>query len=662
MKTAPGIFCLIFGSIILVSCGGSSDSGLSADAGDDLTIDEGGTVSLNGSYDEETGSVVVNWTQIVGPPVEFSATDILNPEVEFPRTSENLDVVLRLTVSDNSSDDSDDIRIRVINLQNGPAGPSPQGIDDGGRDDRRGAPPEGPRDLGTRPVRTYDGSGNNLDNEEWGTAFSHLQRIANADYEDGISSLAGDSTRPSARAISNMVMNQEEGQSLPNSFGHTDMVWQWGQFIDHDLDLTDGAEEAANITVPLGDPQFDPDSTGTVEIPFSRALYDPDTGTSLASPREQENEITSWLDGSMIYGSDDGRALALRVGEDSAFLATSENNLLPFNPDTLANAVGFVQDPTTLFLAGDVRVNEQIGLSVMHTLWVREHNRIAQNLIDDGVSDDPEALFQHARRLVVAKLQKITYDEFLPALLGPSALPAYAGYQDDINPTIYNEFSVAAYRFGHSLVNQQLWRLDAEGNETADGHLSLREAFFTAIDVLIEEDSIDPILRGLATQPHQAVDAFVIQDIRNFLFGAPGDGGLDLPSLNIQRGRDHGVPSFNDMREAMGLDRYTLFSEITDDTELQTKLSEAYGGAIDEIDLWVGGLSEDAVGQSQFGELFHEIISKQFQELRGGDRFWYQIDLAGPELNAIENVTFAQVIRDNTSIGDELQDDVFSVP
>ena len=145
--------------------------------------------------------------------------------------------------------------------------------------------------------------------------------------------------------------------------------WQWGQFIDHDIDLTDGsADEPQNIIVPMGDIFFDPEETGKAIIPFNRALFDPNTGTDSSNVRQQENEISSWIDGSMIYGSSDDRAAALRVGPDSPYLKTSDGDLLPFNTDSLSNANGPRAEPESLFLAGDVRANEQIGLTALHTL------------------------------------------------------------------------------------------------------------------------------------------------------------------------------------------------------------------------------------------------------------------------------------------------------
>lgn len=363
--------------------------------------------------------------------------------------------------------------------------------------------------------------------------------------------------------MSNQVINQNDGVSIPNTFDGTDFVWQWGQFLDHDIDLTDGAEESADIIVSAGDVHFDPDSTGTAVISFNRALFDPNTGFTAANPREQENEITSWIDGSMIYGSSDERITALRVGSESPLLETSEGNLLPFNETSLTNANGFITDPTRLFLAGDIRANEQLALATMHTLWVREHNRIAEALADDFPNNTADEIFELTRRLVVAKIQMITYNEWLPVLIGSGAIPAYAGYDAAINPSIYNEFSGASFRLGHSMLNERLLRLDASGNEIADGHIDLSAAFFTAPMILTSESSIDPILRGLATQRHQALDEMIVDDLRNFLFGAPGDGGLDLASLNIQRGRDHGLPDYNSMRVAMGLPAVLSFGDIS---------------------------------------------------------------------------------------------------
>ena len=463
------------------------------------------------------------------------------------------------------------------------------------------------------------------------------------------------------RTISNTLALQAEDETLPNTFGTSDFAWQWGQFLDHDINLTDGSDfESADISVPAGDLWFDPTATGDAVIPFNRALFDPETGTDFSNPREQENEISSWIDGSMIYGSDTDRLAELRVGPTSPFLKTSDGNLLPFNVNGLNNANGFVSDPGSLFLAGDVRANEQVGLAAMHTLFVRDHNRLAAQIQQDQPQLTGQEVFEATRRLVVAKLQIITYNEHLPALMGPDPLPPYNGYQPSVNGTIFNEFSAAAYRLGHSMVNDNILRLNADGSAIDAGHLSLRAAFFTAPSVLTSEHDIDPILRGLAAQRHQKVDLQIVDTLRNFLFGQPGSGGFDLTALNIQRGRDHGLSSYNDTREAVGLSRYSTFSDITSDTETVANLADVYT-SVDDIDLWIGGLAEDPVSGSQLGPLFQEILIRQFTALRDGDRFWYQNYLTDDELEQVRGTTLADVIRNNTDIGAELQDNVFFV-
>lgn len=545
---------------------------------------------------------------------------------------------------------------------------SPQGLDDNVETRRNtvlGRPGRNtfnPIVQNGREVRSYDGTGNNRRHPTWGASFSQLQRLAPAAYTDGVSSMAGSHLK-SAREISNLIVSQADGESIENSYNTSDFLWQWGQFIDHDIGLTDGSTaEQEPITVPTGDVFFDPLSTGEVVIPFSRAIYDPDSGTDRRNVREQENEISSWIDGSMIYGSSRERNQALRAGPNSPFLATSEGNLLPFNNEDLANANGFFSDPSALFLAGDVRANEQAGLTAMHVLWVREHNRIAALIQQQRPEMPNDAVYELARRLVIAEIQIITYNEYLPALLGENTMPPYRGYDERVNPTIYNEFSAAAYRFGHSEVSDTLLRLDENGDTDTQGNLSLREAFFGAAQLFNDEHGIDSLLRGMAAQKHQAIDAQVVNNLRNFLFGAPGAGGFDLVSLNIQRGRDHGLSSYNETRLAMNLRPARRFADINPDSVIQTNLFNAYG-SVDDVELWVGGLAEQPMASrgSQLGELFTAINVKQFDRLRAGDRFWYQHYLTPEEKAMVQDVTLAKVIQMNTDIGEELQDKVFYV-
>jgi hypothetical protein len=495
------------------------------------------------------------------------------------------------------------------------------------------------------PFRSIDGRGNNPLHPERGSAGVALLRRESIDYADGISSPAGPH-RASARQISSHVA--AASGSMPCAAPVTDFLWQWGQFLDHDLDLTNTAapSEPLPIAVPPGDPQFDPSGTGTATIAFRRSEF----ATVVDGARQQINAITAFIDGSQVYGSDDIRARALR-GPDGS-LRVSAGNLLPFNTLGLPNAPT-PHDPT-LFLAGDVRASEQPGLTALHTLFVREHNVLAA--VARQLGFDPENAYQIARALVGAELQAITYREFLPVLLGRGALRPYRGYRADVDPGIANSFSTAAFRLGHSLLPPRLLRLGPDGLPIRAGHLPLRQAFFAPGETVAH--GIEPILRGLAAQRPQEVDTQVIDDVRNFLFGPPGAGGFDLAALNIQRGRDHGLPSYTRARIDHGLAPARAFADITQDRVVQGRLAMAYA-QVDDVDLWVGGLAEDHVPGAMVGELFWHILVDQFERLRDGDRFWYEIALPPELVRFVEERTLARIIRANTPIGAELQDDVF---
>ncbi|MDH3652798.1 MAG: hypothetical protein OEN21_00880 [Myxococcales bacterium] len=514
--------------------------------------------------------------------------------------------------------------------------------------------PPDPSEQPTGQYRSIDGTGNHETHFELGAANTTLRRGMSVHYGDMVASMGG-SSRPSPRAISNAVC--ADSQRPPNALGASDFLWQWGQFVDHDIDLS-GEQEPAEpmpIPVPSGDPFFDPAGTGFMTIDANRSIYHPGTGNDPAYPRQQLNQITHFIDASNVYGSDLIRAAIMRTNDGTGRLLVSTGNLLPFNTPGLPNAGGTGPE---LFLAGDVRANEQVALTAMHTLFLREHNRLAAEIATNNPALTGEEIYQEARRIVGALMQVITYNEFLPALLGPNALNPYTGYRWSTSPAIMNEFSTAIYRFGHSALSPTLLRLDAAGNEIPSGHLLLRQAFFRP-DRLVNEGGIEPILRGLASQPCSAIDTELVDDVRNFLFGPPGSGGFDLASLNIQRGRDHGLPSYNEARRALGLLPIASFTEFGSDPATQARLASVYAD-VDEIDLWVGALAEDPVNGGHVGEVAFRVIKMQFEALRNGDRYWYRAGGFSPqEVADLEGTTLADVIRRNTTIGAELSDDVF---
>jgi len=515
-----------------------------------------------------------------------------------------------------------------------------------------------PRTTGTTPtgrprpsLRTAAGASSPLPPPQ-----EPLLRLADPDYEDGVSAMAG-AGRPSPREISNRIFTQSG--PLPSDRRVTDMLWQWGQLVDHDIDLTAaGDTEPAPIPVPLGDPFFDPLGEDGKVIPFQRSIYDPATGTDPANPRQQMNTITGWIDASNVYGSEPVRTRALRTLDGTGRLATSAGGFLPFNQDGLPNAGGDAR--TDLFLAGDVRANEQVGLTAMHTLWVREHNFWADLVSAAQPSLSGDEIYQAARSVVTAEMQAITYREFLPLLLGRNALGRYFGFDPSVDPRICNEFSTAAYRLGHTMLSPTLQRLDADGSPIPEGPLALRDAFFSP-DELVRV-GLEPYLKGLTAQIMQRIDTRVVDDVRSFLFGPPGAGGLDLVSLNIQRGRDHGLPDYNSVRIAYGLAPVAGFAEITGDVTVQTRLEAVYGN-VNDLDVWVGALAEDHVPGTLVGELLHAALSDQFRRLRDGDPNWYQNRLSPPAARMIETQTLAKVIARNTELRrEDLQPNVFLLP
>lgn len=526
---------------------------------------------------------------------------------------------------------------------------------------RQPAPSRPPRQqppaTPTEALYSVTGVGNNLGNPSWGAVGVDLLRFTPSAYADGRSAPAGGS-RPSARALSNALSTQTA--SAANGRQMSDFLYVFGQFLDHDIGLTTTtSNESMPIAVPSGDPSFDPSGTGTKQMPFTRSTFNSASGTS--NPRQQTNVITAFVDGSQVYGSDAARAAALRTFT-SGKLKTSAGNMMPFNSGGFPNANdAHVVADSRLFLGGDVRANENVELISLQTLFVREHNRQAGVISANNPSLSDEQIYQQARRIVIGELQAITYNEFLPALLGQGVMPAYRGYRSNVNPGIANEFSTAAFRFGHSMLDGEIGRLNNDGSATPQGPIALRNAFFNTnpFDPALpnHQGDIDPFLKSAASGNTQEVDLKIVDDVRNFLFGAPGSGGFDLASLNIQRGRDHGLADYNTVRAAYGLPPVTSFSQISSNPATAAALQAAYG-SLANIDLWVGGLAEDHTARGSLGPLFTRIVADQFARLRDGDRFYYENSLGGPPLDQVRHATLSRVIRANTALTN-IQPNVF---
>ncbi len=485
-------------------------------------------------------------------------------------------------------------------------------------------------------TRTYDGVSNNLISPRAGSAGTDLVRHSATAYGDGIGDLAA--RNPTPRIISNTFCSSNSDQV--NSLNLNNMFWMWGQFLDHEVSITPtNSNEPANMTTP------NDDSFPNYTIPFDRSKYT----AGISTPRQHITTISSYIDGTNVYGFNSERMVALRLMDGSGKLSTAlaDNNetIPPHNMQELENAAPQGSDPSDFFLCGDIRSNENIHLTAMHTLFIREHNRLCDIIVLNrkNMSGRDELIFQHARRIVYGEMQQITYHEFLPALLGTFAPSTTQNYSNTVDPGIDIEFSTVGYRFGHSLLPSTI-------KVGLDSNVLLKDAFFTPS--FIQQNGIDDLLVGAANSLCNELNTKITDAIRNFLFGAPSGGMmLDLASLNIQRGRDHGIADYNTLRQAYGLLKVTNFSQITSDVSLRTLLSQTYT-TVDDIDPWVGALAEDHLPSAAVGALLKEMMVDQFTRLRDGDRFWWERDVAlsVADKKIISTSTCASVVKRNISV------------
>src|SRR5262249_14998304 len=158
------------------------------------------------------------------------------------------------------------------------------------------------------------------------------------------------------------------------------------------------------------------------------------------------------------------------------------------------------------------------------------------------------------------------------------------------------------------------------------------DAFFNPA-VMSAPGAEDGLLKYLSSDVAQSVDLKMVDSVRNVLFGAPGSGagGQDLFALDVQRGRDVGLPTLNETRIAYGLQPYTSFKQISSDPTVQAGLQQLYG-SVNNVELFVGGLAENHAAGSSVGSTFGAIIADQFESLRDGDRLWYQNIFSGSDL------------------------------
>ena len=480
----------------------------------------------------------------------------------------------------------------------------------------------------TLDFRTVDGSNNNRADPTLNQANTDFARVGPANFADGFNEMT---TGPNPRTISNIVVAQEDaGEDGPhltddNGIALSGMMYAWGQFIDHDLDLQK-SDTTKDISIPI--PAGDPLLSGS--IPLTRVAIDPETGVP-GKPATAINTVTGWLDGSQIYGSDAATAASLRTAD--GHMKMSEGDNLPI--------VDGPQGPA--FAAGDVRAQENPDLTALQVLFVREHNYQVDRLQEEHPRWSGDRLYETAKAITTAEMVNITYSEFLPHLLGEDAIERYRGYDPTVDPRITEEFAGAAYRFGHSIVSDEISAISNLGEFTSEQ--TLAESFFEPPETFAATGA-DGLLRHLSGDLANPLDAQIVDGLRNFLFDPPD--GMDLAAINIQRGHDLGLGTLNQTREALGLAPYTSFDQLSSDPETAAAFEKAYG-SIDAVDLWAGGLAEDHTEGAVIGPTFGRIIGDQFTALRDGDRYYFENQKFDREtMREIESTTLSDLILRDT--------------
>lgn len=419
---------------------------------------------------------------------------------------------------------------------------------------------------------------------------------------------------PSARRISNAV--HSSSSDIFDKRNLNEITTFFGQFIDHTIVATPlNKSEPLHIDVDKDDPIF---ANVTANGDKGKLLF---FRSSRVRVRERDNEqrpqnsLPSALDLASVYGPSEERASFLRT-KKNGLMKTSSKDMLPLNTNfNNAPRIG-----PEFFLAGDHRANEHPALTAIHTIFVREHNSIARELKSAFPTINDEGLFQMARKINIAEFQKIVFNEWYPSITG-AQLPRYKGFKNNVDPTVSLLFSTAAFRVGHTMVGPGVNRA-SRGNKRLPP-FDLKSMFFRGANV-VRRNGIDVFLRGAIINRAQRIDVEVRDSLRNFLFTRiEEEEGIDLIALNIQRGRDHALPSFNAIREKFKIGKAVRYSQITKNRAVQAKLQSVYP-SVSRLEAWPGLIAEDQAPGSSMGRTMLAVWKAEFRRLRDGDRFFYQ--------------------------------------
>ncbi|KAK7102407.1 chorion peroxidase-like [Littorina saxatilis] len=547
-----------------------------------------------------------------------------------------------------------------------------------------------------RRYRTYDGTCNS--GSERGAAFSYVKRFMPPHYQetstrvDGPriwSKISSGRLLPSARAVSRAV---HKPKAKKTSF--TLLLMQLGQLLDHDMSIVPVATEFDDTIKCCGvPPEEQYHDCFPIEIPsddhhFDKCMEfvrsDPLTflNGTVPQPRTHLNAITAYLDAAMVYGSDRMKAKKLRSNNGTgALLKTKMYKGKARLPEGHEEDCINLSHSHFCAMAGDDRVNEQPGLTAIHTVFHLEHNRLVRKLakvilfrqgrpysakaIEDFLQTAPavlqERMYQVVRKLLGGVWQNIVYNEYVPLLVGPELMSRYklwagrrATFDKEVDASIATEFLTAAFRFGHTLVNDMM---------LTDKMHKLKDLYSTSAHNL---ENYPNVIKGLVTPINhaEAFDPNVATSLVDHLFenNKAGRPGLDLIALNIQRGRDHGLPSFNELKEFFGLKKFTTWNQFGESGEALKQLYEHP----DDVDAFTGGTCESSVHGGVVGELFAHILAQQFHDLKYGDRFFFETDSSffgfnNWELRALKKLCMNKILCENAEL-EYIQTNPFKQP
>uniref|UniRef100_A0A671MYW1 NAD(P)H oxidase (H2O2-forming) n=1 Tax=Sinocyclocheilus anshuiensis TaxID=1608454 RepID=A0A671MYW1_9TELE len=525
----------------------------------------------------------------------------------------------------------------------------------------------------TWEVQRYDGWYNNLADHDRGAADAALVRLFPAQYTDGVYLPRQEPRLPNPRQISNIAMIGQSGLMSYRNRSVLSVAFGYHVWSEISESRRPGCPpEFMHIKVQKEDPIFGSNSSQPILLQFQRAEWDPSTGKSPNNPRTQVNHVTAWIDGSSIYGSSSSWCDALRTFS-KGLLASGSSQDMPRRSSS-GYLMWSAPDPSTspgsqeLYEFGNARANENIFTVTEGIIWFRYHNYLASKLHKEHPSWSDEELFQNARKRVIATFQNIAFYEWLPAYLG-TPVTSYPGYQKYVDPGISAEFEAAAVRFGLTLAPPGVYKRNrtchyksAVNNDASKSPgLRLCNTFWNRNNPSLQSSQdVDELIMGMASQIAEREDNIIVEDLRDYMYGPLRFSRSDAVALTIQRGRDFGLPSYNQIRESLNMRPVNSWDEINPKL-YSTQLAELYENDTSRLDLFVGGLLESQEGP---GPVFSSIILDQFERIRNADRFWFENIQNGlfteEEIQAIRNTTFHNVLLDVTSAEEgDIQKNVF---